>query len=87
MIIERGGSPRPIDKFITNDINEIIKFILGETATFTDTNSFETLIDFVFSKNYKYDNILFFSEMLAYNRKTAEREIAFDKIGHIHGYK
>lgn len=71
------------DKFITNDINEIIKFILGEAATFTDTNSFETLIDFVFSKNYKYDNIVTFNVLKEYLNDKRHKDKILDIISYI----
>lgn len=42
------------EKFITKDINEIIKIVLGEKATIDDANSFESLINFIFSDKYKF---------------------------------
>lgn len=85
---KRGLLKNPVtvkedDKFITNDINEIIKFILGETATFTDTNSFETLIDFVFSKNYKYDNIVIFNVLKEYLNDKRHKDKILDIISYI----
>ena len=41
-------------EFITSNIQEIIHLILGEEGTLTDTNSFETLIKYIFSDKYKY---------------------------------
>lgn len=41
-------------KFITNNIQEIIQLILGEEGTIKDTNSFESLIKYIFSDKYKY---------------------------------
>lgn len=46
------------DKIISTDINEIIKIILGDKATIEDTNSFETLINYIFSDKFKYSSIL-----------------------------
>ena len=46
------------DKIISTDINEIIKIILGDNATIEDTNSFETLINYIFSDKFKHSNIL-----------------------------
>lgn len=40
--------------FITNDIHEIVKLILGEEGTIADTNSFESLIKYIFSDKYIY---------------------------------
>ena len=85
---KRGLLKNPVtvkedDKFITNDINEIIKFILGETATFTDTNSFETLIDFVFSKNYKYDNTVIFNVLKEYLNDKRHKDKILDIISYI----
>lgn len=40
--------------FITNDIHEIVKLILGEEGTIADTNSFESLIKYIFSDKYVY---------------------------------
>lgn len=40
--------------FITSDINKIIKIGLGEQATINDCNSFESLVDFIFSGRYKF---------------------------------
>ena len=85
---KRGLLKNPVtvkedDKFITNDINEIIKFILGETATFTDTNSFETLIDFVFSNNYKYDNTVIFNVLKEYLNDKRHKDKILDIISYI----
>ena len=46
-------------KFITNNISEIIKLILGNEGTVEDTNSFESLINYIFSDKYIYkkDNL------------------------------
>ena len=40
--------------FITDDIHEIVKLILGEEGTVADTNSFESLIKYIFSDKYVY---------------------------------
>ena len=40
--------------FITNDIYEIIKLILGNEGTIADTNSFESLIKYIFSDKFAY---------------------------------
>lgn len=43
---------------ISKEPNEIVKFILGDKATLSDVNSFETLIKFILSDDYIYkDNI------------------------------
>ena len=41
---------------ITRDINDIIKIILGPSASIEDCNSFESLVDFLCSPRYKYKN-------------------------------
>lgn len=85
---KRGLLKNPVtvkedDKFITNDINEIIKFVLGETATFKDTNSFETLINFIFSNNYKYDNTVIFNVLREYLNDKRHKDKLLDIISYI----
>ena len=41
-------------KVITSDINEILKIVLGPGATEQDCNSFESMVDFLFSGKYRY---------------------------------
>lgn len=42
------------NKVISMDVNYIIKFILGDNATIKDTNSFESLLNYLYSDNYPY---------------------------------
>lgn len=85
---KRGLLKNPVtvkedDKFITNDINEIVKFVLGESATVTDTNSFETLINFVFSSNYKYNNTVIFNTLREYLNDKRHKDKILDIISYI----
>jgi hypothetical protein len=66
-------------EFITNDIHEIVKLILGEKATIADTNSFESLIKFIFSDNYIYKNKLkdIISDFIEDNRHNNEDVLMF----------
>ena len=53
-LLKKSYTVKEDTKFITDDINEIIKLILGNNGTIDDTNSFESLIKFIFSDNYCY---------------------------------
>ncbi len=60
---KKGLLKNPVDikedtKYITKDVNKIIKYILGDSATINDTNSFETLIDYIISDKYPYNNLV-----------------------------
>lgn len=71
------------DLLITKNINEIIKFILGENATFTDTNSFESLINFIFSDNYKYNKIVIFNALVEFLNDKRHKDKLLDIVYYI----
>ena len=68
-------------KLISYDINNIIKLILGDKATIKDTNSFESLLNYIFSDKYPYKSVLpnIISDFLEDSRHSDENVIKYIK--------
>lgn len=71
------------DKLITKDIDKIIKFVLGDDATVKDTNSFESLINFIFSDKYKYDNKTIYNALSDFLNDKRHEDKLIDIIAYI----
>jgi len=85
---KRGLLKNPVtvkedDQLITKDINKIIKFVLGDNATEKDTNSFESLINFIFSDKYKYNNKVIYNALSDFLNDKRHEDKFLDIIAYI----
>lgn len=82
-ILKNPVTVKEDDQLITKDINKIIKFVLGDDATIKDVNSFESIIDFIFSKKYKYSNKVIYNALSDYLTDKRQEERLLDIICYI----
>lgn len=82
-ILKNPVTVKEDDQLITKDIDKIIKFALGDEATIKDVNSFESIIDFIFSKKYKYSNKVIYNALSDYLTDKRQEERLLDIICYI----